>query len=62
MSSSFFLSASANFSASLMAASMSSLDSLLEDAMVIFCSFPVPRSLAETLMIPLASMSKVTSI
>ena len=30
--------------------------------MVIFCSLPVPRSLAETLTMPLASMSKVTSI
>ena len=29
--------------------------------MVIFCSLPVPRSLAETFMMPLASMSKVTS-
>ena len=30
--------------------------------MVIFCSLPVPRSLAETFTIPLASMLKVTSI
>jgi len=30
--------------------------------MVIFCSFLVARSLAETWMMPLASMSKVTSI
>src|SRR5256885_1968859 len=30
--------------------------------MVIFCSFPVPRSLADTLTMPLASISKVTSI
>ena len=29
--------------------------------MVIFCSFCVPRSLAETLTMPLASMSNVTS-
>ena len=29
---------------------------------MIFCSLPVPRSLAETFMMPLASMSKVTSI
>ena len=29
--------------------------------MVIFCSWPVPRSLADTLTMPLASMSKVTS-
>ena len=61
-SSIFFLSASANFSACLTSSSISSLLSLLEEAMVIFCSLPVPRSLAETLMMPLASMSKVTSI
>ena len=30
--------------------------------MEIFCSLPVPRSLAETCRMPLASMSKVTSI
>src|SRR2546429_636648 len=30
--------------------------------MVTFCSLPVPRSLARTLRMPLASMSKVTSI
>ena len=30
--------------------------------MVIFCSLPVPRSLALTCTMPLASMSKVTSI
>ena len=30
--------------------------------MRIFCSLPVPRSLAETFRMPLASMSKVTSI
>ena len=29
--------------------------------MVIFCSAPVPRSFAETLTMPLASMSNVTS-
>ena len=29
---------------------------------VIFCSLPVPRSFADTLTMPLASMSKVTSI
>ena len=28
----------------------------------IFCSLPVPRSFAETLRMPLASMSKPTSI
>src|SRR5204863_4469914 len=31
-------------------------------SILICCSFPVPRSLADTLMIPFASMSKVTSI
>ena len=30
--------------------------------MVMFCVLPVPRSLAETFTIPLASMSNVTSI
>src|SRR2546426_4674772 len=34
----------------------------LEEVMVIFCSLPVPRSLADTFRMPLASMSKVTSI
>ena len=33
-----------------------------EPVMVIFCSLPVPRSLALTCRMPLASMSKVTSI
>ena len=42
--------------------STSSLLSPLDAVIVIFCSLPVPRSLAETLTMPLASMSKVTSI
>ncbi len=33
----------------------------LDAVMVIFCSLPVPRSLAETWTMPLASMSKATS-
>lgn len=41
--------------------SISSLDSALPPEMVIFCSLPVPRSLAVTWTMPLASMSKVTS-
>jgi hypothetical protein len=41
---------------------MSSLGSAVPPVMVIDCSLPVPRSLAETLTMPLASMSKVTSI
>src|SRR5437870_616298 len=41
--------------------STSSLARPLDAVIVIFCSFPVPRSLAETLTMPLASMSKVTS-
>ena len=42
--------------------STSSSDSAVEPEIVIFCSLPVPRSLAETFTMPLASMSKVTSI
>ncbi len=57
-----FLSASALASASLTILSTSSLSSVPEEVMVIFCSLPVPRSLALTLTIPLASMSKETSI
>ena len=41
---------------------MSSLERLDEAVMVIFCSAPVPRSLALTFTMPLASMSNVTSI
>ena len=42
--------------------STSSSDSAVEPEIVIFCSWPVPRSFADTLTMPLASMSKVTSI
>uniref|UniRef100_A0A7C9D4Y3 Uncharacterized protein n=1 Tax=Opuntia streptacantha TaxID=393608 RepID=A0A7C9D4Y3_OPUST len=41
---------------------ISSSDNPPDDRMVICCSFPVLLSLAETVTIPLASMSKVTSI
>mmetsp|Transcript_47565 Transcript_47565/g.147232 ORF Transcript_47565/g.147232 Transcript_47565/m.147232 type:complete len:333 (+) Transcript_47565:315-1313(+) len=42
--------------------STSVLSSVEDPAMVMVCSLPVPRSFAETLSMPLASMSKVTSI
>mmetsp|Transcript_7850 Transcript_7850/g.21819 ORF Transcript_7850/g.21819 Transcript_7850/m.21819 type:complete len:367 (-) Transcript_7850:808-1908(-) len=42
--------------------STSVLSSVVEPAMVTVCSLPVPRSLAETFRMPLASMSNVTSI
>ena len=42
--------------------SMSSFGSEEPPVTVIFCSLPVPRSFADTCMMPLASMSKVTSI
>ena len=42
--------------------SICSLDSPPEDWMTTFCSRPVPLSLAETCVMPLASISKVTSI
>mmetsp|Transcript_31089 Transcript_31089/g.73272 ORF Transcript_31089/g.73272 Transcript_31089/m.73272 type:complete len:329 (+) Transcript_31089:552-1538(+) len=41
---------------------MSSSESPPDDLMTMFCSFPVPLSLAETFRIPSASMSKETSI
>ena len=56
------MSSSENFSASSFSFSISSLESLDDDSMVILASFCVPRSLAVTLMIPLASMSNFTSI
>ena len=56
------LSSSANFSASFTAASISSSLKLVDAVIVILASFPVPLSLADTLTIPLASISKVTSI
>jgi len=41
---------------------MSSLDSAVPPVIVIACSLPVAMSLADTLTMPLASMSKATSI
>ncbi len=41
---------------------MSSVDSVGRPVTVIDCSLPVPRSLADTCTMPLASMSKVTSM
>ena len=41
---------------------ISSSERLEEDVIVIDCSLPVPRSLADTFTIPFASISKVTSI
>ena len=58
----FFLSACLLDSASLTILLISSSLRPPEAWIWIFCSFPVPLSLAETLTIPLASMSKVTSI
>ena len=56
-------SSSLYFSASLIMRSMSSLDIRLESfSIVILCVLPVPFSSAETLRMPLASMSKDTSI
>ena len=49
-------------SASRIIRSMSSFGSAEPPVIVIDCSLPVPRSLAETCTMPLASMSKVTSI
>src|SRR3989338_2773436 len=56
------LSSSPNLSASLLIFSTSSFDRPEEEVMVIFCSLPVPRSLALAFRMPLASMSKETSI
>ena len=58
----FFLSASAFSSASLIIFSISLSDNPPEAWMRICCSLPVALSLAETLTIPFASISKVTSI
>ena len=55
-------SSSACDSASFIMRSMSCSLRPLEAVMVIFCSLPVPRSLALTCTMPLASMSNVTSI
>ena len=58
----FFLSSSLLASASFTIFSISSSFNPPEAWIWIFCSFPVPLSFAETLTIPLASISKVTSI
>ncbi len=55
-------SSSAYCSASAIILSMSSLLRAEPPVIVIDCSRPVPRSLADTLTMPLASMSNVTSI
>src|SRR5215218_1505290 len=57
-----FLSSSACASASRIMRSMSSLGRAEPPVMVIDCSLPVPRSLADTCTMPFASMSKATSI
>src|SRR5207253_10870523 len=57
-----FRSCSANSSASLTIFSLDSFESFVDAVIVILFCFPVPKSLAVTLSIPLASMSKVTSI
>ena len=57
-----FLSCASNAAASFTAFSISSSDILEPAVMVICCSFPVPRSFADTFTIPLASISNVTSI
>jgi hypothetical protein len=41
---------------------MSSLARPEDAVIVIFCSFPVPRSLAETFRMPLASMSNALDL
>ena len=56
------LSCASNSAASLTAFSISASLMLEPEVMVMCCSFPVPRSFALTLTIPLASISKVTSI
>jgi hypothetical protein len=58
----FFLSSSANFSASALALAISSSERFVEPCIVTFCVFQVEVSLADTSRIPLASISKVTSI
>jgi len=57
-----FLSSSANFSASSFAFVISSSERSVAHCIVTFCFFPVDFSSALTSNIPLASMSKVTSI
>jgi len=58
----FFLSCASNSAASFTALLISSSDMLEPAVMVMCCSLPVPRSLADTFTIPFASISKVTSI
>ena len=57
-----FLSCASNSAASLTAFSISSSFMLEPAVIVMCCSFPVPKSLADTFTIPLASISNVTSI
>ncbi len=57
-----FLSSASNCAASFTALSISSSDIFEPAVIVICCSLPVPRSLAETFTIPFASISNVTSI
>ena len=57
-----FLSAASYSAASLTALSISSSDIFDPAVIVMCCSLPVPRSLADTLTIPFASISNVTSI
>ena len=57
-----FSSASLFSSASFLIFSTSSSDKLVDDVIVIDCSLFVPKSLAVTLTIPLASISNLTSI
>ena len=57
-----FLSCASNSAASLTALSISSSDILDPAVIVMCCSFPVPRSFADTFTIPFASISNVTSI
>ncbi len=56
------LSSSSNRFASSTIRSISLCESLVEAVIVIACCFPVPLSSAVTFKMPLASMSKVTSI
>jgi len=57
-----FLSCASNSAASFTALSISSSDIFEPAVIVMCCSFPVPKSLAETFTIPFASISNVTSI
>ena len=56
------MSSSANFSASSFIFSTSASDIFDDDSIVIFASFPVPRSFAVTFKIPFASISNLTLI